>query len=62
MLESRIYRKLSLTAAVLGFLTAAGCAEQPATVANSKPAQAAGQATNSAADTAAPVNPASPAA
>ena len=62
MFDSKLNHKLSLAAAVLGLLTAAGCAEQPATVANSQPAQAAGQATSSAADSAAPVNPASPAA
>ena len=41
MLESKPYRKLSLTAAVLGFLTAAACSNQPAVVAGSQPAQAA---------------------
>lgn len=62
MFDSKLNHKLSLAVAVFGLLTAAGCAEQPATVANSKPGQAAGQATGSAADSAAPVNPASPAA
>ena len=62
MFDPKLNHKLSLAAAVLGLLTAGGCAEQPATVANSQPAQAAGQATSSAADSAAPVNPASPAA
>lgn len=61
MFDSKLNHKLSLAAAVLGLLTAAGCAEQPAAVANSQPAQAARQ-TSSAADSAAPVNPASPAA
>lgn len=62
MFDSKLNHKLSLAAAVLGLLTAAGCAEQPATVANSQPAHAARQTTSSAADSAAPVNPASPAA
>lgn len=62
MFDSKLNHKLSLAAAVLGLFTAAGCAEQPAKVANGQPAQAAGQATSSASDSAAPVNPASPAA
>ena len=62
MFDSKLNHKLSLAAAVLGLLTAAGCAEQPATVANSHAAQAARQPTSGAADSAAPVNPASPAA
>ena len=48
MFDSKLNHKLSLAAAVLGLLTAAGCAEQPVTVASSRPAQAAGQATSSA--------------
>lgn len=46
MFDSQLYRKLSLTAAVLGFLTAAACSDQPATVAGSHSAKAAGQATS----------------
>lgn len=57
MFDSKLNHKLSLTAALLGSLTVAACAEQPATVANSQPAQAAGQATGSAA-TATPGGPA----
>lgn len=49
MFDSKLNHKLSLTAALLGCLTAAACSEQPATVASSQPAQAAGQATSSAA-------------
>jgi hypothetical protein len=33
MFDSQLYRKLSLTAAVLSFLTAAACSNQPSTVA-----------------------------
>jgi len=62
MFDSRLFNKLSLTAAVLGFLTVAGCSSQPATVARSQPAQAAGQDTSSAAASAATASPASPAA
>jgi glucose/arabinose dehydrogenase len=58
MFDSKLNHKLSFAAALLGLLTAAGCAEQPATVANSQSAHAA----SSAADSASPVNPASPAA
>lgn len=60
MFDSKLNHKLSIAAAVLGLFSAAGCAEQPATVAKSQPAQAAGQPTSSAADSAAPVNTASP--
>ena len=41
MLDSQLYRKVSLTAAVLGFLTVAGCSNQPGMVASSS-AHAAG--------------------
>lgn len=58
MLESKLYRKLSLTAAVLGFLTAAACSNQPAVVASSQPAQAAQDAAAGAAPGAATVSPA----
>lgn len=58
MLESRLYRKLSLTAAVLGFLTAAACSNQPSVVASSQPAQAAQDAAAGAAPGAATVSPA----
>ena len=44
MFDSQLYRKLSLTAAVLGFLTATACSDQPATVAGSHTAKAARQA------------------
>lgn len=56
MLESKLYRKLSLTAAVLGFLTAAACSNQPAVVASSQPAQAAQDAAAGAAPGAATVS------
>src|SRR5215470_7428465 len=49
MLDHQLYRKLSLTAAVLGFMTVAGCAEQPATVASTDSAQPAGDAASKAA-------------
>jgi len=62
MFDSKLNHKLSLTAALLGCLTAAACSEQPATVASSQPAQAAGQATSSDAASAATANPATPAA
>ena len=62
MFDSKLNHERSLAAAVLGLLTVAGCSSQPAVVASSQPAQAAGQATSSAADSPAPVNPASPAA
>ena len=42
MFDSQLYRKLSLTAAALGFLTAAGCSNQPGTVASRQPVRAAG--------------------
>jgi glucose/arabinose dehydrogenase len=58
MLESKLYRKLSLTAAVLGFLTAAACSNQPAVVASSQPAQAAQDAAAGAAPGAATTSPA----
>ena len=58
MLESKLYRKLSLTAAVLGFLTAAACSNQPAVVDSSHPAQAAQDAATGAAPGAATVSPA----
>ena len=58
MLDSNLYRKLSFTAAVLGFLTVAGCSDQPATVAGGRSAQASSQATGNAASTAATVSPA----
>jgi len=61
MFDSKLDHKLSLAAAVLGFLTVAGCSNQPATVASSQSAQAANQATSSAAASAATVSPASPA-
>lgn len=49
MLDSKVYRKLSLTAAVLGFLIAAGCSDQPTTVAGRRSALAAGGAASKAA-------------
>jgi len=49
MLDHQLYRKLSLTAAVLGFMTVAGCAERPATVASTDSAQPAGDAASKAA-------------
>src|SRR5215472_11955207 len=39
MLDSQLYRRLSLAAAVLGFMTMAGCAGQRATVASTDSAQ-----------------------
>lgn len=59
MFDSQLYRKLSLTAAVLGFLTAAACSDQPATVAGSQSAKAAGQATSHPTASAATASPAS---
>jgi len=44
MFDSQLYRNLSLAAAVLGFMTMVGCAEQPAKVANSGSANATGGA------------------
>ena len=46
MFDSQLYRKLSLTAAALSFLTVAGCSNQPAVVASR---QAAGGAASGAA-------------
>ena len=54
MSDSQLYRKLSLTAAVLGFLTAAACSNQPGMVASRQSAHAAGDAASGAAT----VNPA----
>jgi hypothetical protein len=54
MFDSQLYRKVSLTAAILGFLTAAGCSNQPAVVASRQSAQVAG----SGASGGATVNPA----
>ncbi|HKW63111.1 MAG TPA: hypothetical protein VJN89_11240 [Candidatus Acidoferrum sp.] len=58
MFDSQLYRKLSLTAAVLGFLTAAACSDQPATVASHRSVQAASKASSSGATSAAAINPA----
>lgn len=44
MLDSKLHRKLSLSVAVLGFLTVAACSDQPATVAGRRSAQAAAAA------------------
>ena len=49
MFDSQLYRKLSLTAAVLGFLTVAGCSNQSGVVAGSRAARAAGGAASGAA-------------
>lgn len=49
MFDSQLYRKLSLTAAVLGLLTAAGCSNQPGTVANPQSVRAAGGTASAAA-------------
>ena len=60
MFDSQLYRKLSLTAAVLGFLTAATCANQPAMAAGRQPANdAASKAAtaSNAADAAHPTQP-----
>lgn len=56
MLDSRLYRKLSLTTAVLGFLIAAGCSEQPAS--GHRSALAAGGAASKAATASPAGNPA----
>jgi hypothetical protein len=40
MLDSQLYSKLSLTAAVLGFFTVAGCSNQPGMAASSQSANA----------------------
>ncbi|HKW31715.1 MAG TPA: hypothetical protein VJN92_01840 [Candidatus Acidoferrum sp.] len=57
MFESELYRKLSLMAAALSFLTAAACSNQPAKEADQRSTQAPGQATSSAAPSAATVSP-----
>ena len=54
MFDSQLYRKLSLTAAVLGFLTVAACSNQPGMVASRQSVHAA----SGAASGAATVNPA----
>jgi hypothetical protein len=54
MFDSQVYRKLSLTAAVLGFLTVAACSNQPGMVASRQSVPAAGGAASGAAT----VNPA----
>lgn len=54
MLDSQLYRRLSLTAAVLGFLTLAACSNQPGMVASRQSVHAAGGAASGAAT----VNPA----
>ena len=41
MFDSELYRKLSLTAGLLSFLTVAGCSDQPTKLAGHKSAQAA---------------------
>lgn len=49
MFDSQLYRKVSLTAAVLSFLTVAGCSNQPGMIASSQPGNAAGGAASKAA-------------
>src|SRR5437879_6871983 len=49
MFDSQLYRKLSLTAAVLGFLTVAACSNQPGMVASRQSVHAAGGAASGAA-------------
>ena len=58
MFDSQLYRKLSLTAAVLGLLTVAGCSNQPGTVASSRSAGAASGSASAAAPVSAAGNPA----
>lgn len=49
MFDSQLYRKLSITAAVLGLLTVAGCSNQPGTIASSRSARAASGSASAAA-------------
>ena len=59
MFDSQLYRKLSLAAAVLGFITMAGCSGQRGPVANAGSAQPAnGAASKAAAANAEPAQPA----
>ena len=60
MFDSQVYRKLSLMVAVLGFLTVAGCSNQPGMVASSQSAQAGGGAASGAATASSAGNPADP--